>query len=75
MATIAATTNTHAPSRGDGWLSGLTRAYAAWRIAARERRECRRAAAELHRLSARELNDMGLTRSEIDTAVRMGRPR
>ncbi len=37
-------------------------------------RAARRAIRELHQFSDRELNDLGLMRSEIEKAVRFGHP-
>ena len=50
--------------------SGLTAAVKTWWKAYLDRRRERAAIAQLHAMSDRELRDIGLTRSEIDLAVR-----
>jgi uncharacterized protein YjiS (DUF1127 family) len=63
----------HLPARPLSWR--MRAAFARWWAAHMERRLARLAARRLHAMSDRELEDIGLTRGEIDFAVRGERDR
>ena len=62
---------TNAPLALSGVAVWVKTRYAAWREAARLRRDFRRTVAELETLSCRELADLGLTRGDIRYTAKM----
>ena len=59
---------TNAPAAG-GFLDGLVEFFAAWRAKSRQYRVYRETLKELSALNDRELNDLGLSRAQIQATA------
>lgn len=63
-------TRAHAPDRAEGFFSAFRARVLGWREEARKRAAWRDTRDQLAALSDRELDDLGLTRLDIDRAAR-----
>jgi uncharacterized protein YjiS (DUF1127 family) len=61
------------PAASPGWIAWTASGFARLWTRLRAEREFRRSRAALHALTDRDLDDIGITRSDIERAIRQGR--